>query len=84
MRGDTVNADLLGMGRIVSEDVVRTGLKRMDETTSLQWVQRHILQSISPALMLPWILDIDTTVKCLYGHQQGAINGPMAGSASSF
>ena len=72
VRGDTVNATLLGMDRIVSEDVVRTGLKRMDEGQSLQWLRRHTLASISPALILPWILDIDTTVKPLYGHQQGA------------
>lgn len=72
VRGDTVNAGLLGMQRIVSEDVVRSGLKRMDETRSLEWVRGHILASISPALILPWILDIDTTVKCLYGHQEGA------------
>ena len=72
VRGDHVNAGLLGMQRIVSEDVVRTGLGRMEEALSLEWVRGHILQIISPALMLPWILDIDTTVKCLYGHQQGA------------
>ena len=72
VRGDTVNAALLGMDKIVSEDVVRAALKRMDEAQSLRWAQRHILSSISPALMLPWILDVDTTVKCLYGHQQGA------------
>ncbi len=28
--------------------------------------------SLSPALGLPWILDIDVTVKSLYGHQKGA------------
>lgn len=72
VRGDAINAGLPGMEKIVSEDVVRTALKRMDEAESLRWVQRHILASISPALNLPWILDIDTTVKCLYGHQEGA------------
>ena len=75
VRGDTINAGLLGMDRIVSEDVVRTALKRMEESKSLRWVQGHILASISPALALPWILDIDTTVKCLYGHQEGAQRG---------
>ena len=75
VRGDRVHAALLGMDKIVSEDVVRTALKRMDEASSLRWVQRHIIDSISPALSLPWILDLDTTVKCLYGHQQGAQNG---------
>ena len=72
VRGDAVNAALLGMEKIVSEDVVRAALKRMEEEQSLRWVQAHILESISPALNLPWILDIDTTVKCLYGHQEGA------------
>jgi hypothetical protein len=77
VRGDQVNAALLGMEKIVSEDVVRSALKRLgqNEAASLRWVQRHILASISPALNLPWILDMDTTVKCLYGHQQGAQRG---------
>ncbi len=44
---------LLGMAKIVSEDVVHTALKRVDETQSLSWVQGHILASISPALSLP-------------------------------
>jgi len=30
-----------------------------------------MLGSISPALGLPWIMDVDVTVKPLYGHQQG-------------
>src|SRR5262249_46360566 len=72
VRGDAVNAALLGMDKIVSEDGVRAALKRMDEAQSLRWAQRHILDCISPALSLPWILDMDTTVKCLYGRQQGA------------
>ncbi len=36
------------------------------------WLSTQILGSISPAPGLPWILDIDVTVKPLYGHQQGA------------
>jgi hypothetical protein len=43
VRGDTVNAALLGMRKIVSEDVVRNALKRMDEATNLRWIQRHII-----------------------------------------
>jgi hypothetical protein len=35
-------------------------------------LQDEIRGCIAPALELPWILDIDTTVKPLYGHQQGA------------
>ena len=80
VRGDTVNAGLLGMDRIVSEDVVRSALKRLDEPRTLEWLRGHILACISPVLSLPWILDIDTTVKCLYGHQEGAqIGYPKSG-----
>ena len=35
-------------------------------------MNQQVVWSIAPALKLPWILDIDVTVKPLYGHQQGA------------
>ena len=47
-------------------------MKRIPEEIGLKWLQAEIIDCISPALELPWILDIDTTVKPLYGHQQGA------------
>jgi hypothetical protein len=75
VRGDRVNPALLGMEHTVSEDAVRGALKRMDEQESLGWIDRQIRQSIEAALILPWILDIDTTIKCLYGRQQGAERG---------
>ena len=31
-----------------------------------------LVESIREALRTPWILDTDTTVKLLYGHQDGA------------
>lgn len=72
VRGDGINPQLLGMDRTVSEDAVRAGIGRIEETAGLQWLRGEIIDSIGPALHLPWILDIDTTVKCLYGRQQGA------------
>lgn len=72
VRGDGINPGLLGMCGTVSEDVVRMAMYRIEETAGLDWLSMHILGSISPALGLPWILDIDVTVKPLYGHQQGA------------
>ena len=72
VRGDGINPPLLGMTRTVSEDVVRAAMKRIPEATGLEWLQDEIRDTIAPALELPWILDIDTTVKPLYGHQQGA------------
>ena len=72
VRGDGINPPLLGMDRVVSEDTVRNAMKRIPETAGLEWLARELRESIAPALELPWILDIDTTVKALYGHQQGA------------
>jgi len=72
VRGDGINPGLLGLDHTVSEDAVRAALKRIPEEIGLAWLRQEILDCISPALELPWILDIDTTVKPLYGHQQGA------------
>jgi hypothetical protein len=72
VRGDQINPTLLGMNATVSEDAVRAAMKRIDEEAGLAWLGQHLRQSIGPALGLAWILDIDTTIKTLYGHQQGA------------
>lgn len=72
IRGDGINPGLLGLRHTVSEDAVRLAMTRIAEGPGLDWLSSQILDSISPALVLPWILDIDVTVKPLYGHQQGA------------
>jgi hypothetical protein len=74
VRGDTVNPGLLGV-RTVSEDAARLAMHRIPEAAGLEWLSSQLLASISPALFLPWILDIDVTVKPLYGHQEGAAIG---------
>ena len=48
---------------------------RIEEKAGLEWISNQILGSISPVLGLPWILDIDVTVKSLYGRQEGAVIG---------
>ena len=40
---------------------------------STQWMQGQLKHSIAQATSTPWILDCDTTVKPLYGHQDGAV-----------
>ncbi len=75
VRGDGINPGLLGMSGTVSEDAVRLGIGRIEEKPGLTWLSGQILESIAPALGLPWILDIDVTVKPLYGHQGGATIG---------
>jgi hypothetical protein len=75
LRGDSVNAPLLGMEKVVSEDSVRATLKKMDEQAAAAWLQRHLLALTEPLLGEPWILDADVTVKPIYGHQEGAVLG---------
>jgi hypothetical protein len=72
VRCDPVNPPLLGMRRTVSEDAVRRGLDKIDEEAGATWVQGHLDYTTGPLLSEPWILDVDTTVKPLYGHQEGA------------
>ena len=42
---------------------------------SEQWMDQALRESIDEALMTAWILDCDTTIKVLYGHQAGAVLG---------
>lgn len=72
VRGDTLNPPLLGMTHVVSEDVVRRAMKRIEEDVGLPWLGGELRACVEPVLSQPWILDIDVTVKPLYGHQQGA------------
>jgi hypothetical protein len=72
LRGDSVNPPLLGMKRVVSEDAVRRGLKSIDIQAGSEWMERHLEHCVRPLLSEPWILDVDTTVKPLYGHQERA------------
>src|SRR6266542_4491426 len=72
IRGDGINPALLGMSGVASEDSVRRGMKAMDEAASGEWMKKHLKTSYEPLLQEPWILDVDTTVKPLYGHQQDA------------
>ena len=37
-----------------------------------QWMQGQLMHSVAEALKTAWVLDCDTTVKPLYGHQAGA------------
>jgi Transposase DDE domain group 1 len=75
LRCDTVNPRLLGMDKVMSEDAVRRGLAKIDEAAGLSWLQTHFDYCLRPLLSEPWILDIDSTVKPLYGHQEGAVLG---------
>jgi len=75
LRGDTVNTKLLGMSKVISDDSAIRALKRMDEASAIAWLQSHLQSCYEPLLTTPWILDVDVTVKPLYGHQEGAKKG---------
>ena len=72
VRGDSLNPPLLGMSGTVSEDVVRRAMRRIDETKGNEWLAGELRACIEPVLSQQWILDIDSTVKTIYGHQEGA------------
>lgn len=75
IRYDAVNPELLGMTKVMSEDASRRGLLKIAEEAGVTWLQRHLYKSYEPLLTIPWILDIDASVKPLYGHQEGAVKG---------
>jgi hypothetical protein len=72
LRGDAVSAQILGMNKIISEDALRRALARMDAQQSAAWLAPQLLKSVQAALSTPWVLDIDTTIKPLFGKQSGA------------
>ena len=75
IRSDGVNPELLGMTKVASEDSVRRALSALEEAESEEWLRRHLKASYEPLLEEPWAMDIDTTVKPLYGHQEDAQAG---------
>ena len=75
LRCDAVNPPLLGMGKVVSEDALRRALVKIDESAGMQWLQAHLDYCVRPLLDEPWVLDVDATIKPLYGHQEGAVVG---------
>ena len=75
LRSDPVSPSLLGMKRVLSEDAVRRGLAKVDPEAGGAWLQENLDYVTRPLLREPWILDVDTTVKPLFGHQEGAVVG---------
>ena len=72
LRADQVGAAVLGMSKVVSEDSVRGAMKRGTPEAWDEWLTVQERAVYEPLLCLPYVLDIDSTVKPLYGHQEGA------------
>ena len=72
LRNDPVSPEVLGISKIVSEDSVRRAFKRGTQDQWDEWLTKQERAVYEPLLSEPYILDIDNTVKPIYGHQEGA------------
>lgn len=78
LRNNSVNSSLLGMTKFIGYDSARRALSRMSEDSEdkgTAWLQSHLSCCYQPLLSTSWILDVDVTVKPVYGHQEGAVKG---------
>lgn len=72
VRADKVLPELLGMDGIASEDSVRRAFLKGEESGYTLWLDRSMNTTFEPLLSEEWVLDIDGTVKTLYGKQEEA------------
>lgn len=72
LRNDPVSSELLGLTKIVSEDSVRRAFKRGTEQEWDDWLTKQERAVYEPLLREPYVLDIDNTIKPIYGNQEGA------------
>jgi hypothetical protein len=68
------------MNGAVSEDSVRRSMKKLvDDPKALEktvsWLRHHTQKTLEPLLTVPWILDVDVTIKPVYGYQPGSVVG---------
>ena len=61
IRFDSVNPELLGMKKVISEDTTRRALKSLDEQAGVTWLDGQLHNSTQAALSLgPWCYWIPT------------------------
>jgi hypothetical protein len=72
MRGDTVLPKLLGIGQLRSEDSIRRAFAQQDEDELTLWMDLQTGKTFDALLEREWVLDLDATVKTLYGRQEEA------------
>jgi len=75
LRGDGVNPELLGMRKVMSEDSARRAFQHATPEETREWLQKHLRQTYEPLLEHAWVMDLDSTVKPLYGNQEKAVKG---------
>ena len=72
LRGDTATAELFGVGWFMSYDSVRRNFASIPAEEALPWVWRENLRLLQDVVAEDYVLDLDPTVKPLYGCQEGA------------
>jgi hypothetical protein len=72
MRGCDVLPQLLGIGKLRSEDSVRRAFERHNEEALPSWMDRQKNETDAALLDQQWVLDLDATVKTRYGRQEEA------------
>ena len=75
LRFDGISPPLLGMNQVCSDDSVLRALKSFEQEKAEVWLKRHLGVPLHPVMQEGWILDVDTTVKPIYGNQEGAMVG---------
>ena len=65
----------LGLQGMVSKGSVRRPFKAIQTEASEPRMRQALMSSVRDALHRPWALNMDATIKPLYGRQQGAVVG---------
>ena len=69
------------LGALVGEHIhladaaAQASARAAAQAAATAWSQRHLLSSVSPLLAERWIMDLDVTIKPLYGFQEGSVVG---------
>lgn len=73
IKRDYLLAELM-KAQFCSSDSLGRGLARLAPRGGIDWAAKQLLNSALPLLRLVpgWVMDLDTTVKTLYGLQEGA------------
>ena len=70
--GDSVMAGLFGVDSFRREDSIRRVLEDADEDAITAWIAQQMDRTFAPMLEQEWVLDLDATIKTLYGRQEEA------------
>ena len=70
--GDEIPAQCLNMKKFVSYDSLRRAFVNTEDGEVTAWLEKQLLDCCEPLLGVDYILDLNPTVKVLYGNQEGA------------